>query len=117
MTPELSDSTSSETYISWVQQQVQQINDSLGDGQGIQAIVPMPGGADVIATAFGFLNPDLIKINGTDHQGNETCVLMHKSRFQLVIKKVNQGPEINPQLAFQSPGADQAKQVLFDQSA
>jgi hypothetical protein len=114
---ETSDLAQSEACVAWVQKQLQILNDSLGAGQSIEAVIPLADGSQIVANAFGYCNPDLIKINGVDSDGNEVCLILHKSSFQVLFRAANQGPEIKPQIAFQDPSQNQPQQILFNETA
>lgn len=108
-------SDTSEVYVAWVSQQLQQFSESAPEGQTVDALIPLEDGSLFTATAFAFQNPDLIKVNGTDANGNEVVLLTHKSRFQVVLRKTQPRPEVKPEAAFQEQEA--SRQILFDESA
>lgn len=117
MDPQNGASEPAEAYITFVQQQLQRLNDDLVDGQALEALVPLANGDRLIVTSFGFHNPDLVKINGTDKDGNDMCLVAHKNTLQVVLRRLKNRQEVKPEVAFQDPAANQPKQILFEGTA
>jgi hypothetical protein len=105
-----------DAYVALIQKQMKHLSEELGEGMSIDAFVPVPGGGQIHVTWFGFHNPDMIKITGLDADGNDVCLLAHKSTLQVILKKVNQVDQ-KPQVSFQLPSAPRENQDVFDETA
>lgn len=115
MDPEATTAQSAETYVATVQRQIQFLHEQLGEGQTVEAVVCMSDGSPLFVNHFGFENPDLLKLIGTDADGHEVCYIAHKSSLQIMLRKTKPRVEVNPQVAFQGPEAP--KEILIDQQA
>jgi len=87
--PENSISDTADAYVAFIQKQMNRLSNELMDGQEIEVLVPLANGSQVVASWFGFQNPDILMINGQDSDGCDVCLLVHKSKLQVLLRKVN----------------------------
>lgn len=116
MDPNHGASEPAEAYIAFVQQQLQQLNGDLVDGQALEVMIPLATGERLIVSSFSFHNPDLIKVHGRDKDGNDMCLVAHKSTLQVVLRRVGKRNDVNPEVAFQDPSAPKPE-ALFEGTA
>lgn len=102
--PENSISNTADAYVAFVQKQMNLLSNELMDGQEIEVLVPLANGNQVVASWFGYQNPDIIKINGQDSGGCDVCLLIHKSKLQVLLRKVSLSQSQKSAVDFQPPG-------------
>ena len=95
-----------DAYVAFIQKEMNRLSGELMDGQDIQVVVPLANGNQVVASWFGFQNPDIIKINGQDSEGCDVCLLVHKSKLQVVLRKVSLSRGQETPISFQLPGEE-----------
>jgi hypothetical protein len=99
--PEDSISETADAYVAFIQKQMNHLSEDLRDGQDIEVVVPLPNGNQITATWFGYHNPDIIKINGQDAQGMDVCLLVHKTKLEVLLRKVNLNRNAKSDVNFQ----------------
>lgn len=115
---EFSDSPESDpvdAFVAQIQTQMQRMHEELPGGQNLEVLVPLASGQYVRLTSLGQENAEVIKVVGTDENGHDVCLLMHKSSFQVVLKKTSAGPEVKPGSAFKSE--EPIPEISFDETA
>ncbi|MBM3833304.1 MAG: hypothetical protein FJ403_08525 [Verrucomicrobia bacterium] len=93
------------------------VADELTEGQTLEVIVPLANGSHVVAASFAHYNPEMIKVMGSDAEGNEVSLLMHKNALQVLIKKVANRSAMQhgskPEDAFQTMNLLESKTTDF----
>ena len=57
--PEDSMADTADAYVAFIQKEMNRLSGELMDGQDIQVVVPLANGNQVVASWFGFQNPDI----------------------------------------------------------
>ena len=115
--PENPVSESADAYVALIQKQMKRLSEELAEGQEIEAIVPLANGTQVHVTAFGYHNPDMIKLLGIDADGHDVCLLAHKNTLQVVLRRVSIHSEAKPQVTFQTPDLEPSNEISLDETA
>jgi len=108
---------SADACVRLIQQQMSHVADELTEGQTLEVIVPLANGSHVVAASFAHYNPEMIKVMGSDAEGNEVSLLMHKNALQVLIKKVANRSAMQhgskPEDAFQTMNLLESKTTDF----
>lgn len=102
---------SADAYVAFIQKEMNRLSGELMDGQEMQVVIPLTNGNQVVATWFGFQNPDIIKINGQDSEGCDVCLLVHKTKLEIVLRKVSLSSGQKTPLSFELPGEDAVSEL------
>lgn len=115
--PDSVPSDSADAYVALIQKQIRHLSEQVMEGQIVEAVVPLPSGVQIVANSFGAHNPGVIKINGCDANGNEVCLLAHKSTLQVLLRTAGANAANKPQVNFQTPESDQSGDLTFNETA
>jgi len=84
-------------YADWyherIEHQIEDFSQELEDDEDIVARVILNDGQQILATWFGFHNPNMLVIDGRDNAGNEVRVLAPHTNVQIIIRKVNRADQ------------------------
>jgi len=106
-------------YAVWYQErlekQVQEFSETLKGDEELLITVPLRNGTTIVATWFGYYNPNMLIVVGVDQRdGNEVELLIPHTDAQVLLKKVKVGGEAprRKQIGFQArtkPGDDKSR--------
>ena len=71
-----------------IEQQTGDFARSLPDTHQVLACVFLPGGHQIIATWFGYQEPDLLVVDGTDERGRQVRLLAARTDVHIVLTAV-----------------------------
>jgi hypothetical protein len=86
-----------------IEQQVRDFARTLADTHHVLASVFLPGGHQIIATWFGYQEPDMLVVDGTDERGRNVRLLVGNANVHIVLTAIKRLPDRpSSEIVFQS---------------
>ena len=75
-------------YFESIEKEVTEFGNSLSEGEKMSVAVVLSDGARIDVTLLGYVNPNMIVVEGVDKIGNKTKLLLPQGSIEVVLTKV-----------------------------
>ena len=108
----LRDHSMADWFVERIDEQIADFTRDLKPGEQMDVVVVLNDGQRIRPTWFGYHNPNLLIIDGTDQHGRDVCLLVPHTNVQILMTLIEAGDVVQrPTIGFQartrpaSPGA------------